>query len=124
MKAVPAQLALGLVNTWYAAMIAWRVGSGSSNREPGGGPSSSRDVGLGQVGGNRGPTAAWTAAGHADGQEALTNALAAGVAESAAAAPGSPPASRLPGVVDTAVMGPRNAGAGLRSRAGQQSSGL
>lgn len=47
MKAVLAQLALGLVNTWYAATIAWRLGS-SRPTGSGGGPNS-RDVGLGQV---------------------------------------------------------------------------
>jgi hypothetical protein len=124
-KAVPAQLALGVVNTWYASTIAWRLGSNSSSRGPTASLSSSRDVGLGRVGRASGPTAAWTAAGPSGAQEVLGMPVAAGVAGGAAAVQGSPPPSRLPDVVDTAVLSPRNTGAAsLRSRAAQQSSGL
>lgn len=124
MKAVPAQLALGVVNTWYASTIAWRLGS---SRGPGASLNSSRDVGLGRVSAARGPTAAWTAAGPDGTQEVLGLPVAAGVADgpTATAVQRSPPPSRLPGVVDTAVLSPRNTGAAsLRSRAGQQTSGL
>jgi hypothetical protein len=124
MTAVPAQLALGLVNTWYAATIAWRLGSrNSSSIGTNAGLASGRDLGLGRVGVG-GPSAAWPQVPGSSRQEAL----GVGAARAAeAAAPGSPPppASRLPGVADTAVVSPRVPAAGvLRSRAGQQGPGL
>lgn len=113
MKAVPAQLALGLVNSWYAATVAWRLGScgsgrSSSSRVAAGNVSCSRAVGLGPV-----PAAAWTS-----GPEPLAQSDAA-----IQAAAGSSQAIGLPGVVEAAVLSPRNTGtAVLRSRAGQQAS--
>jgi hypothetical protein len=112
MKAVPAQLALGLINTWYAATVAWRLGSGrsSSSRVAAGNVSRSRAVGLGPVP-VMVPAAAWTS-----GPEPVAESDAA-----IQAAASSPQAMGLPGAVDTAVLSPRNTGAAvLRSRAGQQ----
>ena len=119
MTAVPAQLALGLVNTWYAATIAWRLGSSRSSI------GTNAVLGLGRVGAV-GPTAAWPQVqGSSSGRQEAVGMGAGRAAE--AVAPGSPPpsASRLPGVADTAVVSPRVPAAGiLRSRAGQQGPGL
>jgi hypothetical protein len=123
MKAVPAQLALGLVNTWYAATVAWRAGSSGSGRSNSsrvavGTVSSSRGVGLGPVpvmvpAAGAGHHAAWSS-------EPEPSAEPNAAAE---AASGYKQAVGLPGAVETAVLSPRNTGtAVLRSRAGQQAS--
>lgn len=120
MKAVPAQLALGLVNTWYAATVAWRLGSGGSGRSnssrvAAGNVGSSRAVGLGPV-----PVMVPAAQHAAWSSEPELSAEADAAVE---AASGFKQAVGLPGAVETAVLSPRNTGtAVLRSRAGQQAS--
>lgn len=145
--AVAAQLALGVVNSWYAASIAWRrasspggsTRSGVRSRWRGGSAAvaaSQRGTGpahfetrTAAAAASRPPLAAWTAVGTGlqGGGVAASGGCAAAGQEQHTGSHDSPPPKRVAAAVAGTLVSPRLSAdtAGLRSRGGiQQGQGL